>query len=84
MNARANTSIDLSSETSLRNQIDESLRKVEALVLNAYGESGDGFRNLGEDIQDAYMDAIFELVHRAKNAWNELDELRRPLPGMNE
>lgn len=84
MNARANTAINTASEVDLRNQIDESLRRAKALVLNTYGESGEGFRKLANDIQDDYMDAINGLLLSAESAWNQLDDLHHPFPQIKE
>lgn len=73
MNVRANTAIDTASEVDLRDQIDNSLRRARALVLNTYGESGESFRKFSNDIQDDYMDAILALLDGVSSAWEQLD-----------
>lgn len=42
--------------------------KLEALLQNAYGESGPTFRNLNDDLQDAYLWACADLAASLKAA----------------
>ena len=40
--------------------------KLEALLVNAYGESGESFRNLNNDLQDTYIWACSDLAGEIK------------------
>lgn len=42
--------------------------KLEALIQNTFGESGPNFRNLNDDLQDAYMWACADIAASIKAA----------------
>ena len=43
--------------------------KLEALIQNTFGESGPTFRNLNDELQDAYMWACADLAASIKAAF---------------
>ena len=61
----------------LADTIDQALLKVCSLICHTYGESGNPFRNMCGDYQDAYLWTVSELIHDAKKAWDAMVELER-------
>ncbi|MDD2883070.1 MAG: hypothetical protein PHQ58_21875 [Rhodoferax sp.] len=44
------------------------ISKLDALLQNAFGEAGPAFRNLHDDLQDAYLWACSDLAASVKTA----------------
>ena len=57
-----------SSNFDLEDFISDRLVKANALIANTYGESGDAFRNLNDDLQDTYLWTISDLLREANEA----------------
>lgn len=48
--------------------IDEKARKLHALLMNTWGQSGDSFRALHSDLQDAILQVCTEIAGDIKEA----------------
>lgn len=60
----------------LSDVIESNLSKVSALSAHTYGEgSGNGFRDMCDEYQDAYLWTMSEMIRSAKKAWDEMNEL---------
>jgi hypothetical protein len=53
-------------------RLGRTLRHAEALSFMPYGEGGEAFRNAREDLQDAYLEALANLVREAREAWTHV------------
>jgi len=71
----ANETLVLADDLGLRDEVDKKLLQAWSLVQNTYGE-GDSFRRLSDDIQDAYMYTISDLLDSVRSAWRELERRR--------
>lgn len=52
-----------------------ALLKAQALIAITFGESGEAFRNMGDDYQDRILWTISDLVTEATNAATEVAAL---------
>jgi hypothetical protein len=71
----ANETLVLADDLGLRDEVDKKLLQAWSLVQNTYGE-GDSFLRLSDDIQDAYMYTISDLLDSVRSAWRELERRR--------
>ncbi|MGF6493937.1 hypothetical protein ABIE56_002122 [Luteibacter sp. 621] len=71
----ANETLVLADDLGLRDEVDKKLLQAWSLVQNTYGE-GDSFRRLSDDIQEAYMYTISDLLDSVRSAWRELERRR--------
>ncbi|KRC11518.1 hypothetical protein ASE11_19110 [Hydrogenophaga sp. Root209] len=56
----------------LRNVIDKNAAQLSALLANTYGESGESFRNMSDEAQDAYMWACADMSNAILTSLDEL------------
>ncbi len=50
--------------------------QLEALLLMTYGETGDGFRTMSDDMQEAYMWACSMMAREIRDLTDALEEHR--------
>jgi len=65
------------SDLELTDEIDNLMMQSSALVMNTYGGSGEGFRGMNEEYQDAYLFAVHGMLIRLEAIWGELGDRRR-------
>lgn len=63
-------------QADLMNRVSGLSMKLHALLSNTYGGSGESFRDLNDDLQDAYLWACASLAGELENAVTELGEVK--------
>lgn len=66
------TTANTSDRIDLMDQISVLSKKLHALLCNTYGNCGESFRSLNDDLQDVYMWACADLAGELEKAATEL------------
>ena len=64
----ANQTLSANEKLDLLNTVNSLSAKLHALLCNAYGEAGESFRGLNDELQDSYLWACTDIAAEIKAA----------------